>query len=81
MNQNYRRQIIRFCGEYSLLVSYEGESLRRIYCPFQVRVEDFIAGCIPGEVQQVTKISLSETGELMYEIKGKAYHYHHFSIP
>ena len=79
-NEKYVREIFKIVKTNSiLLISAEGK-LIRIYCPFEVEVNEKLQDLNIGDVVWVEAVKMTLTLKNVYIIKGKAYYVWYFAI-
>ncbi|MGJ8661068.1 MAG: hypothetical protein ACSHXL_03445 [Bacteroidota bacterium] len=62
-----------------LTVAFNGE-LRRLTCPFKVRLIADVPHLDFGFIYPVQAVMLSKDGLMVYYVLGKAYYYYHFLL-
>ena len=80
MDKEEYAYLMEYCTPRSILVVTWYGKLKELYCPFGVRIRENIHGLRKGNYTQVDYVLLSENGELVFNIGGRNYFYHHFDI-
>lgn len=73
-------ELLKYSSPNSILVVDERQKLREVFCPFKVMSFQAFDIFIEGETYLVDKVKISAELKLVYQIKGRCFHYHHFVI-
>lgn len=80
MNKNQLAEILKYCSPKVLYVVSWNNLLKRILCPFKVRVLNPVGKLKMGEVFWVEEVKVTMELKTIYIINGQAYYYYHFDI-
>lgn len=73
-------ELLKYSSPYSILVVDEKQKLREVFCPFKVKSIQTFDKLLEGEMLLVDKVKLSSELKVIYQIRGRYFHYHHFAI-
>lgn len=73
-------ELLKYSSPYSILVVDEKRELREVFCPFKVKTLKAFYKFIEGESLFVEKVKMSTEFKIVYQIEGRYFHYHHFTI-
>lgn len=80
MNKNQLAEILKYCTPKVIYVITFNNLLKRILCPFPVRVLNPVGELRRGEIVFVDEVKVTMELKTIFIIKGSAYHYYHFDI-
>lgn len=80
MNKNQLAEILKYCSPKVLYVITWNNLLKKIFCPFRVRVLNPVGGLRKGEIFLVDEVKVTMELKTIYIINGNAYYYYHFDI-
>lgn len=80
MNKNQLAEILKYCTPKIIYVVTWNNLLKRILCPFKVRVLNPVGELKMGEIFLVDEVKVTMELKTIFIINGKAYYYHHFDI-
>ena len=80
MNKNQLAEILKYCTPKVIYVVTWNNLLKRILCPFKVRVLNPVGELKMGEIFLVDEIKVTMELKTIFIINGNAYYYHHFDI-
>lgn len=73
MDEKTLKEINLYCNPYSVLVIDKQRNLKRIFCPFKVRVIKEISLFKIGDELYVTSVKTDRNNNLILIIKGEGY--------
>lgn len=73
-------ELLRYSSPYSILIVDERQKLKEVFCPFKVMSFQAFDKFLEGEMLLVEKVKLSAELKVVYQIRGRYFHYHHFAI-
>jgi len=80
MNKKILAELLKYCSPKVLYIVTWNNILKKLFCPFQVKVINDIGELTRGQVVFVEEIKVTEDLKTVFMIEGKAYYYHHFDI-
>jgi hypothetical protein len=80
INKNQLAEILKYCSPKVLYVVTCNNLLKKLFCPFKVRVLNPVGQLRRGEIVWVEEIKVTQELKTIYVINGQAYYYHHFDI-
>ena len=80
MNKNQLAEILKYCSPKVLYVITYNNLLKKIFCPFRVRVLNPVGVLRKGEIVWVDEVKVTIELKTIFIIKGDAYYYYHFNI-
>ena len=80
MNQKQLSELLKYSNSKELFIVNYNNLLKKLLCPFQVKVLHDIQNLKKGQIVLVEAVKITMQLKTVYEIKGKAYYYHHFDI-
>ena len=80
MNKNQLAEILKYCSPKVIYVVTFNNLLKRILCPFPVRVLNPVGKLRKGEIVFVDEVKVTMELKTIFIIKDSAYHYYHFDI-
>lgn len=80
MNKNQLAEILKYCSPKVLYVVTFNNLLKRLLCPFPVRVLNPVGELRKGEIFFVDEVKVTMELKTIFIIKGNAYYYYHFDI-
>lgn len=80
MNKKQLAEILKYSSPRTLYVVTWNNLLKKLFCPFRVKVLYNIGELKKGQIVLVDKIKVTEDVKTVFIIKVKAYYYHHFEI-
>ncbi|MCX6183868.1 MAG: hypothetical protein NTX74_02235 [Flavobacterium sp.] len=80
MNKNQLAEILKYCTPKVIYVVTWNNLLKRILCPFRVRVLNPVGELKMGEIFLVDEVKVTMELKTIFIINGNAYYYHHFDI-
>jgi len=78
-NEKILEEIRRLCDPYSLLVIH-GNTLKKVTCPFRVRVLADVTGWKAGDEKWVERVMVTRDLKDVYLIGGTGYYFYLFQI-
>ncbi len=80
MNKNQLAEILKYCTPKVIYVVTWNNLLKRILCPFKVRVLNPVGELKMGEIFLVDEVKVTMELKTIFIINGNAYYFHHFDI-
>jgi len=80
MNRNQLAELLKYCSPKVLYVVTCNNILKKIFCPFQVRVLNDIGELSKNQIVWVEQVKVTPELKTIFIIDGNAYHYYHFDI-
>lgn len=80
MNKKQLAEILKYSSPRTLYVVTWNNLLKKLFCPFRVKVLHQVGELKKGQIVLVDEIKVTEDVKTVFIIKGKAYYYHHFEI-
>ena len=80
MNKNQLAEILKYCTPKVIYVVTWNNLLKRILCPFRVRVLNPVGELKMGEIFLVDEVKVTMELKTIFIINGNAYYFHHFDI-
>lgn len=80
MNKKQLAEILKYCSPKVIYVVTWNNLLKRILCPFEVRVLNPVGELKMGEIVWVDEVKVTMELKTIFIVKGNAYYYYHFDI-
>lgn len=80
MNKRILAELLKYCSPKVLYVVTWNNLLKKLFCPFKVKVLNDIGNLKKGQMVEVDEIKVTEEFKTVFMINGKGYYYHHFDI-
>jgi hypothetical protein len=80
INKNQLAEILKYCSPRVLYVVTYNNLLKKLFCPFKVRVLNPVGQLRRDEILWVEEIKVTQELKTIYVINGQAYYYYHFDI-
>ncbi|HNP31798.1 MAG TPA: hypothetical protein PKN96_00745 [Flavobacterium sp.] len=80
MNKKQLAEILKYCSPKILYIVTWNNLLKKLFCPFKVRVLNPVGELREGEIVWVEEIKVTPELKTIFVIKGQAYYYYHFDI-
>ena len=80
MNKDELAELLKYSDNKSILiVTYNGK-LKKLSCPFKVKVTNNVGNLMKGDVELVESVKITVKIITVYIINKSAYYYFHFEI-
>ncbi len=80
MNKRILAELLKHCSPKVLYVVTWNNLLKKLFCPFKVKVLNDIGDLKKGQLVDVDEIKVTEEFKTVFMINGKGYYYYHFDI-